>query len=73
MASARSASLNGSLGPGQSPERGPEAEPLVGGHRAKPPELKAFLSIFIQIVAKSRGFKRKLAPCLRETASHSQG
>ena len=46
MASTRSASLNGSLGPGQSPERGPEAEPLVGGHGAKPPEAESFFVHF---------------------------
>jgi len=41
-----SASLNGSLGPGQSPERRPGAEPLVGGHGAKPAEAESFFVHF---------------------------
>jgi len=58
MASARSASPNGD----------PSGVP---GH---PTEAESFCLIFIQKVAKSSRFKRKLAPCLRETAlrSHDQ-
>ena len=51
MASARSVSLNGGLG--RSPQRGPGAEPLVGGQGAKPPEGESFCIILHKKVAKS--------------------
>ena len=33
---------------GQSPQQGPETDPLVGGQGQSPPEAESFWSIFIQ-------------------------
>ena len=54
-ARARSASLNGGLG--AEPQRGPGAEPLVGGQGGEAPlKLKAFCTFLHEKVAKSGGF-----------------
>ena len=67
MASARSASVIGVWG--WSPQQDPEQSP--GGGRAEAPEADSFLSIFMDKVAKSQGFKWKIAPP-RQTASRNQ-
>ena len=52
MASARSASLNGGLG--AEPQRGPGAEPLVGGQGGEAPlKLKAFLNFYAKKVSEN--------------------
>ena len=61
MASARSASLNGSLG-----DRG--AEPLVGSRGLK---LKVFGNFHTKKWTKVKDLNEKLPPCVKQTASRS--
>jgi len=60
MASARSASLNGGLG--QSPQRGPGAEPL---------KLKAFCTFYTKKWPKVKDLSENLPPCLSRAAMTS--
>jgi len=66
VASARRASLNGGLG--QSPQRGPGAEPLVGGQGVKPPEAeKVFVNFHTKKWPKVKDLHENLPPYLRQT------
>ena len=70
MASAPNASLNGGLG--RSPQRGPEAEPLVGVRGRSPPEAESFLYIFMQKKRpKVKDLSENLPPCLSRAAMTS--
>ena len=62
MASARSASLNGGLGP----QPGPGAEPLLGCQRSggEAPKLKAFCTFLYKKWPKVKDLSENLPPCL---------
>ena len=53
---------------GRSPQRGPGAEPLVGGQGAKPPEAESFLYIFTQKWPKVENLRENLPPCMSRAA-----